>query len=374
MKEPEIVKRNKDIEHIMLASAKYGHNDRGRENYGKLFTMLALTDVHGDEERMKSAIDYLSYYDVFDLGVCLGDIAGSNYYGTDADFYVDSVKRSNKPFLTVLGNHDLGNGCGTDTSVTPTVSAEKFLIPTADKMGEGDVGPYYYREFPDYKISIMVLNVYDAPDTRLPDGSFAVSRTCELISQEQVDFIIKTLKNIPKDYHLIILLHTFFDSEVVVDCPFTQRKEKNHNPIAHAPYGASGLLPDIIGAWTLGGKLKKTYSPIILTEYLPEISVDADFTERGEGIFVCYLAGHLHSDTVAYSEKYNNQNIVYLASMANDLWQNFCSDLPRAIGTKAEDLLTSVSIDTECREVRLVRIGSDMTMDMRERKYYRFKY
>ena len=72
---PPIVERNKDVEHIMLASAIYGVNGRGKKNVGKLFSMLAMADVHQSYAQMESAIDYLNYYDVFDIGICLGDIA-----------------------------------------------------------------------------------------------------------------------------------------------------------------------------------------------------------------------------------------------------------------------------------------------------------
>ena len=40
---------------------------------------------------------------------------------------------------------------------------------------------------------------------------------------------------------------------------------------------------------------------------------------------------------------------------------------PRAEGTKAEDLLTVCSIDIEKQEIRLVRVGSPITMEMTER-------
>jgi hypothetical protein len=44
------------------------------------------------------------------------------------------------------------------------------------------------------------------------------------------------------------------------------------------------------------------------------------------------------------------------------------------MGTKAEDLLTAVSIHPERREIRLVRIGSNFTVDMAERTYHVVKY
>jgi hypothetical protein len=77
---------------------------------------------------------------------------------------------------------------------------------------------------------------------------------------------------------------------------------------------------------------------------------------------------------VAKVKKYPDQNIVSFASSADDDWQNYGSDLPRAEGTKSQDLLTAVSVCTDKKEIRLVRIGSNFTMDMRDRTYITIPY
>ena len=43
-------------------------------------------------------------------------------------------------------------------------------------------------------------------------------------------------------------------------------------------------------------------------------------------------------------------------------------------GTRAEDALTVVGVDTYNRRLKLVRIGSNITMDMTERKYHVVEY
>ena len=60
---PLIVEKNKDVEHIMLAGARYGVHGGGVPNMGKLFTMLCVADVHQSYAQMENAIDYLNYYD-----------------------------------------------------------------------------------------------------------------------------------------------------------------------------------------------------------------------------------------------------------------------------------------------------------------------
>ena len=48
---------------------------------------------------------------------------------------------------------------------------------------------------------------------------------------------------------------------------------------------------------------KAEYEPILQQDILPTIKVNCDFTERGEGVFVCYLIGHHHRDALAKCEK-----------------------------------------------------------------------
>jgi hypothetical protein len=107
---------------------------------------------------------------------------------------------------------------------------------------------------------------------------------------------------------------------------------------------------------------------------LPTLTADCDFTARGAGVFAGYLVGHYHRDIQGKCKKYPYQNIIAFPATANDGWQNYCSDLPREKGTRAEDALTVVGVDTYNRRLKLVRIGSNITMDMTERKYHVVEY
>lgn len=368
---PLIVQRNKDIEHIMLASARYGVHGFGKANRDKLFTMLCVADVHQSYTQMENAIDYLNFYDAIDFGICLGDMQAGSYSDSDGVWYKNAVARANKPFFTVLGNHDGGNyGVFTECG-TPRKTFEKFIRPNARGIGiEGLDRAYYMKLFDAYKVALIVLTNYDYPDTRDEKGEPLVDRSYEVYSQEQVEFLIHSLLKIPSDYHLILAAHSHPYKKAVEPCVFSQMRDYSMNN----PYGNNNMIPDIIDAWKRGKVLKRSYAPKILTEALPLVSVDADFSARGEGNFVCYLIGHHHCDFIGWNDTYRDQRIVSLAAAAFDLYQNQWTDLPRTEGTKAEDLLTTLSIDTEKREIRLVRIGSNFTVELKERTYCVVKY
>ena len=182
--------------------------------------------------------------------------------------------------------------------------------------------------------------------------------------------MIETLAAVPEGYHLLLLSHSHPYKKVVEPCAFSQMREYGTNN----PYGNDTMVADIIHAWIYGDALKKDYAPEILSQYLPTVSVDCDFSARGKGNFICHLVGHYHCDFIGYNDKHREQRIVSLAAAANDEYQNYGADLPRAEGTKAEDLLTAISIHTEKRQIRLVRIGSNFTVDMTERTHYILNY
>ena len=374
MKTPDIVKINKDVEPLLLASAKCGIHGRGKEDVGKLFTLLACADPHGDKERFERFIDYLNYYSLFDCGICLGDIAPICFRDEDGEWYKNLAKKANKDFHTVLGNHDLGNSKKGEISATTKMAFLRFIKPLEEKAGVSDLqNPYYVKFYDEYNIALIVLNSYDTPDDLDENGDYRVSRGCETFSLEQTEWLIDALMNIPSGYHLIVAMHTLPYELDKIDTNFTQKDKTCPCPTT-ATYGNDYMIPDIIDAWKKGGSLNKDYAPILHSDVLPTISVKCDFSSRGEGEFCCYLLGHTHYDVVTVPKAHPDQMAFFFGSLANDLWQNFDSDLPRSLGTKCEDLITSVSIDTKNKEIRLVRIGSDFSVDMYERKHLSLNY
>lgn len=345
--------------------------------------MLGVTDIHRCAPQLKNAIEYLNYQDSLDCGICLGDIHGSNFSETDGTWYTDLVLNSEKPFLTVLGNHDVGNSTRAEISGTSQEAFKKFIQPTLSVTGlETCEKPYYVKYFDEYKIVLICLDNYDAPDARDENGDFIIDRGVVLYSQEQLDWMIETMNHIPADYHLLICLHAYtYGGTISHESGWSQKEIRlyddnsslyrvNHGHFEYAtPYGKVTPLGDIVNAWKNGIKLKTDYVPESNADILPVLHLDCDFSTRGKGIFAAYLTGHLHWDVVGYTDAYPDQKIIALPASSLDAWQTYCCDLPRIEGTKSEDALTVISICTNVREIRLVRIGSDMTFDMRERKY-----
>lgn len=383
---PRIVEMNRDKEPLVQASCFYGRHAWGVRNAGKQFAMLAVSDIHRSLDRLEAAIEYLNYHDVLDCGINLGDIQGSNFSEVDGKWYTDCILKSQKPFFTVLGNHDVGESTRAEISATSQRAFEEFILPTAPVMGDGDcTRPYYARVFDTYKLVLICMDAYDAPDARDENGDFIIDRGEILFSQAQLDWLIKTLSTIPADYHLLIALHAFPFGSSFVDCSWSQKdifrtdgtslyNENMQRLVRITPYGEAAPLADIVNAWKHGGALQRDYVPCNYKEILPVLHISCDFTKRGEGFFAAYLIGHHHRDAYATCDRYPDQNVIALPASALDDGQNYCSDLPRVRGTRTEDVITVVSVCTDYRQIRLVRIGSDTTFDMRKRDFFIIHY
>ncbi len=368
--EPRIVKDNKDIEQILFASCSYGLYE-GFKLKNKQFCMLVTTDVHECKERLTAAIDYLNYYDAIDCGICLGDFQASNFTSNDGTWYYEAIKHVKKPFMTIVGNHDVGNSKDPAVSASSKEVFEKYIRPTAHISGIDDFNePHFLKIYDEYKVALIGLDIYGDPSPLDEDGKYIVGRGSGNIMQSEIDWFIESLAKIPSGYHLAVAMHIFFDADEPIDSPWCQKG--SDLGCGNGAYGGNDIIPDIVDAWVNGKALKATYKANF--DCLPDISVDCDFSSRGEGVFASYLVGHYHRDILSSSKKYPYQKIIAFPATANDLLQNFPSDLPRVKGTCSDDAITTFSIYPKKRQIRLVRIGSNMSVNMDDRRYLVLDY
>ncbi len=370
--ESVIVERNRDVEHIVNAATYTGMYGLG-VTQPKRFGLLVSADIHRCGKQLRSAIEYLNAMVALDAGICLGDIQGANFTENDGSWYYLTVNESLKPFYTVIGNHDGGHGTKKEICGSKEEVFEKFVASTRETMRMPELDKTYYSvNFDEYKITLIVLDNYMAPGNRDEEGDFVIGRGAECIDQAEVDWLVRTLENIPKDYHVLIARHGYPDSAEIIPGSWT---DKNGIIFTEeALYGKCELVPDIVNAWIKGESLEKYYEPVAKKELLPVLSVKADFSKRGEGVFVGYLTGHVHRDIIGRSAVYHEQNIICFASSANDDWQSHGVDLLRLRGTKAEDCLTVLAVDRNKRCLHLVRVGSNYTSDLIERTHTTITY
>ncbi len=368
----KILKHNKDVLDYVYASCNYGVSGYYKVHYKKCASFLVMADIHGCYERLKSAIYYLNKIDSLDFAVQLGDVQPSGFSDNDGVWFSRLVNKSKKPFYNVVGNHDGGHTQKTGYSGTKQQVFDKYFAPTKKAMQLPLLDKTYYSvNFDKYKITLLVLDNYLQPEDKDENGKFIFKRGSDCYNQEQIDFIIKTLSEIPNDYHLLIASHSYFEDSITIDTNFTQ-KDAIFNVYVTKAYEDNNVIATIVDAWINGKKLDFTVKPLEKYSNYKSINVKADFT-GSQGVFVGYFTGHVHKDIVGKNAKFQNQNVFCFAS-AGDVYHSSNTDLPRIQGTKSADLLTVCSVDTENRLVKFVRVGSNVTTTMVERKYISIEY
>lgn len=327
-------------------------------NYqSKQFCLLMGGDVHYEAARMNSMIDLLNGIDAFDAGIMLGDMSGNTFSDT-IQFYSDALENANKPFLTVIGNHDVV-GATSDSELWTKYGA---CLDAADLANGEDVNGklYYYKDFADQKIRVIVLMQYDYTYT----GDLCFGQT-------QIDWLIGVLNSTPSDYGVIIAEHTNPSRYMTyqMDTAYTSDTWRQSN---YAPTAMSGdPIPDIINAWINGTTLTQTYSYTF--ENPPaDLSVSVDFTSRGIGEFITYIGGHWHMDVLGHPTGYVNQMDYHVpATGLNAATQG---DIPRKVGTASEDSLCVLGVDRDKKTVKIFHVGAHFTKDAINRLYFKYNY
>lgn len=240
-----------------------------RYNNGKKdFLMCIIADSHSEEQAVQNAVALTNKIDVIDAIIHCGDITATRFDKTQILIFYNDYKHCEKPWLIVIGNHDVGNTMYLQYSATHEEIFQYYIKPMIDggilNNGEYQEGkPYYFHDFTDRKIRVIVPYEYDNPldvadneywdsidyDGSLPqlvpgktysvgdkvnsggykDNSFICKkevvtinsqydnnytipyyksgRAARVIRKEQAEWLVNTLKSTPDEYGVIIATH-----------------------------------------------------------------------------------------------------------------------------------------------------------------------
>lgn len=323
----------------------------------KQFCLLCAGDSHNDSTRMNSMVDCLNSVETFDAGIMLGDMSGNEYTDPITN-YMSALANVQKPFLTVLGNHDVVGAASDADLYTKYGDCLDYADLSASELVSGKL--YYYKDFSAQKIRVIVLMQYDIKF----DGNLC-------FGQSQIDWFISTLNSTPSGYGVIIAEHTNPSRYMTynMDAAYTSSTWYQSN---YAPTDMSGNpIPDIINAWINGGTLSQTYS-YTFDNPPADLTVSADFSARGAGEFITYLGGHWHMDVLGAPTGYTNQPDYHVP--AAGLIAATQGDIPRKAGTVSEDSLCAVAVDREKKTVKVFHVGAHYTKDAVNRQYFKYSY
>lgn len=366
-----VIERNADKENLFATAKRVIKNDVSvrADTLNKAPIIAHTSDLHGDIQRAYNFFKYCKYKGVDDC-IVSGD---STLYSLDGiDFIFDAATENAIHVTHVMGNHEA-------QGITPSagVMYSTYLAPYAEDLDYlkavntvTDRG-YYYHDIPSKSIRIIALDQYDG-------GVYGGQGQGGRISQGQIDFLISALSNTPSGYGIIVTMHS---QEDAITMPTGYAKFISSRP---SSYTASGFYVDsskpikhiidaFIGRTTYSGGYSLTYGGATET-----ITISADFSEVDSSIeFICYLTGHRHRDFIGYVNDTTNPQLLIQTTSGNahcvasgsDFAFSGEDDLPRFGWGATQDAFNIYSIDRDAKTVRIVRIGSSMNYEFRERDY-----
>lgn len=252
------------------------------------------SDTHADTNLYKRWIDWTNIHiGMLDAALHTGDF--NRMADADNGFVVTALKyRTMIPFLPTLGNHD----CFGQTPSTNTLNSgsfewngNKYIKPFVENDSACVVsndGCYYYRDFTDKKIRMIVINDYDKP--RWADGTYWITTTDKSEIASAVEWTSGTSYAVGDVVHykgmyvkcktdgvLDDNAHVWKPgravlSKTITDCRYINKAQADFIVnamnvdsgwgiifVTHQPYEALPAVEHCISKWTLRRDLVNTY-------------------------------------------------------------------------------------------------------------------
>ena len=375
------------------------------------YTFLQFADLHGDMESLENIIVYSNAIPTINEVINCGDITEESY--KDSTFLmVNKLSELKKPYYPIIGNHEkctyipsrISQFSKADSANTAQVY-NKFMQPFEyQRIGDNGYAqriiptggtPYYVITDEVNKIKKFFLYEFDNDlESEVSTDRYAVSRGVRVFSQEQINWFCNNLQNTTSEYSVMIALHMppyYMKSSKILWTPF---KSLYPELGESEQICENWMLIDIVNAWLNQTSIINTYHFIETSqgyydentkEYLESISnkdnknytvnVNQMFSDNDEPKFIGYFFGHIHADAVGKLTLYEQyQNLIGVTTSNHTNGFTRYDDLIRSEGTKSQDAFNVCSIDTQNRNIRIVRIGASINKDGLERDYIDLNY
>lgn len=337
----------KGIDNALAIKKNYegsSYSSNGNTSYLPCF--VHLTDIHGDKERVNTAIKVAKL-----LGADCILNSGDNVYYYNYDPLPYSFP-TEVLMLPTIGNHDANSNTLENMSAKQIVPAddESFVFDNVSNP------TYYYKDFPSKKIRVIVLNQFETG-----------SGTSIHYSQSQIDFLTASLLSTPQNYGVILMYH----KPEYIPSIATGYEKFSQSVVGYQNISTMKPITEIVDAFISGSSINETYSN---DDGTGTVTATADFSTKNTGVeFIAHVNGHEHYDRIGYLPTTNKQ--LNLNAVCTNAWTNLTvngysgtsypefnevNDLARVIGTETENAFNVYVIDRSRKEVRVARIGADM--------------
>lgn len=321
--------------------------------------IVHFSDVHKDVEMLEDVLAYSEKVNA-DMVIFTGDYVRG--VGTEdiSDMLAVQNKHKRIPYIFCLGNHEQ-NGVSSNVTMRSKfmnnfASWNNYIFPST----ANDVN-YYHMDFSEFKLRIICMH----------QNAIALNHRFGY-TQAQINWFITLLGNTPEDYGIFVLRHTpeFLPERIEgkTDFYLTDPKED----LIYGPT-LDRIVDAFVSRTTLSGTLMDCNSSN------PQVAVNANFTNVPNSVeFLGFMSGHYHTDLIGYAKNANNHllelNVPNCAAHKNEPYWERYNDVPRTYNTDVRRLFNVYTVDREKKMIRIVRCGSNLTYDLRERKYMSVSY
>ena len=379
-KEDSVISLNED-KSVALAALrnavpnKYGYPNRN------LFPLFSIaTDIHSDWDRLKRVLEYSEEVGINSI-LCLGDI-GDQQGAFDAFDWQNFVLGASIPVLTIPGNHEFVYNAGqtfytgyTDETLEAKIYNEELVAHNGETHPNGK--NYWHKDI-SYSVRgedkiLRIIGIYQYEFVDVWEDGHPVhtqgtkGKDMPYYKQEQIDWLVGLLDSAESNIDVVILMHHAPTNNLErVDNTWNPTQLLGINIISGVSNNTNNdFIPQIIDAWINGTTVDASST---MTNDNSVISVSHTFSSTHHGKFVGYITGHSHYDAITKIVGMDEQYVFCnTCTSFADIQQG--GDLPRGTSGKLQDCFNIIAYDSINHRVGIVKIGSDVSVDMRDKKY-----
>ena len=318
---------------VLQDSDKYVRRTIGKDD----FVFIHTSDIHGDVARYMHALEYADSIGA-DMFLNTGDSV--SYINQQGCSYVPVLGEEHvTPSIVVAGNHDMAKRANTATVIAELLGnlPSKFGY----KMSESTTGIYYFRDFLEKKVRIIVLDVCDGNTGHI---------NSRRISQEQAEWFVNTLNSTPVGYGVIVAKHEVDNTSCTsLDENFRNRLDKRTLGES-TEFNLRGVVDKFISRSS--GSVQVT----------TDVAVNVNFTSVDSSIeFLAWLIGHGHNDFVGKYGDTENTQLVLAVDCTSAVQSG--TDLYRDIDGTMQDSFNVIAVNRTSHHIKVMKVGSNVRKD-----------
>ncbi|MBO3389681.1 phage tail spike protein [Clostridium perfringens] len=307
------------------------------DEFGAYFSIPFVTDVHNAETTTYKWLNSIKVIEEVNKRKNINYILTGGDYINNHENKEEVIKRlknfkdrfedRSNLFIT-LGNHDDNSNYKDFSKVITHEEMKKLMFSDMQDVIFGN-GLYYYKDFHEHKIRLIVLNSEDIPEYDI--GMKYKGQWDYAFSNEQLNWVAHTALN--TDYKIILCSHT----------PLIENVEGFDLAIRN-----SEAMLGIMKAYTTG----TSYSSSNNTGDF-KYNVSVDYNKKGT--IVCCLFGHVHADNIVYKD-----NIAHISTTCSNCSYRYGSSaIKNATGTVNEIALDFLTVRNDMGFLTRFGAGSD---------------